>query len=146
MKTTSVLKSSLLAAGIVLALSSAPVLAQTPEALSTAVVSAHQADLEAMLADLAKVQSPDVAKAYEGYLTGQLPKYTGNHRKLHQVALPGHVGAKRMGRANREQEKAAEAAEKLNETHFPRLAMEMARVEQLNPGLKRHFDVLRTLE
>jgi len=148
MKRLSLLKSVVLASGFaaVLVVSTSPALAQPKPALTQAAVAGHQADLEAMLADLAKVQNADTAKSYEGYLSGQLPKYIANHKTLHHGALVAiNSGATRRN-ASAEQQKLADAADKLSETHFPKLAQEMARVEKLNPGLKKQFDQLRTLD
>jgi plasmid stabilization system protein ParE len=113
--------------------------------LGPAVLQAHKTDLEALAGDLARVQTPAAAKEYEQYLAGQLPKYVQNHKNLHHVALPGFRKVK-AGAAQAQQQAVADAADKLSETHFPRIAAEMERVEKLNPGLKRHFDVLRTLD
>ncbi len=119
--------------------------ADTPPALSTPVLKAHQDDLEAMLADLSKVKTPEVAKSYETYLAAQMDKYTQNHKRLHHVAMKGFESNKRLGRQPVDQQKLADDVDKLGETHFARLAVEMERVEKLNPGLGKHFNVLRTL-
>jgi hypothetical protein len=147
MKRLSMFKSVVLASGVaaVLMASATPALAEAP-ALTPALVSAHQGDLEAMLADLAKVKSPETAKAYEGYLSGQMPKYIANHKALHQGPMHAFkTGGMKRG-WNMNEKKLAEATEKLNETHYPRLAVELDRVEKLNPGLKVKFDELRSLE
>ena len=148
MKRFSLMKSVVLVGGcaMVLTFSTNAALAQTPPALSHAAVSAHQSDLEAMLADLAKVQTADTAKSYEGYLSGQMPKYVGNHKTLHHGAMSGINSHGTRRNASAEQQKLADATDKLSETHFPKLAQEMARVEKLNPGLTKHFNTLRTLD
>lgn len=114
--------------------------------LSRDHVTAHKADLEAMISDLSKVQTATDAKSYEGYLGGQMGKYVKNHKALHHVALAGHWQRKAKGGTNQAEHAVADEADKLSETHFPKLATEMERVEKLNPGLKKHFDVLRTLD
>ncbi len=140
-------KSAVAAAGLamVLAMAGGTAHAQPAPALSQAVLKTHQDDLEAMLADLAKVQTPDVAKGYEGYLAGQMPKYMANHKSLHHGAMQAFGAGKLKGKAPPEQAKLAAAVEKLDDTHFPKLAEEMARVEKLQPSLKKQFDLLRTL-
>jgi plasmid stabilization system protein ParE len=114
--------------------------------LGPALLDAHKTDLEALAGDLARVQTPAAAKEYEQYLASQLPKYVQNHKNLHHVALPGFRKVKAGGAAAAQQQAIADAADKLSETHFPRIAADMERVEKLNPGLKKHFDVLRTLD
>jgi len=133
------------AVSVVIGLASPPAQAQVGLALSPTVVKAHQDDLEAMLADLSKVQSADTARSYESYLAGQMPKYVANHKALHHTAMPGFVASKQAGKHTADQQKLSDAVDKLSDTHYPKLAAEMDRVEKLNPGLKKHFDVLRTL-
>lgn len=148
MKHVSVLKSAVAASGLAMALafSNGAAFAQSAPVLSNAVLKSHQDDLEAMLADLSKVQTPAVAKNYEGYLASQMGKYVDHHKQLHHVTMPAFGSAKKLGHAPMDQVKVAEATDRLSETHYPKLAAEMDRVEKLNPGLKKHFDVLRTLD
>lgn len=141
-------KSAVTAAGLamVLAMAGGTAHAQPAPALTQGVLKTHQDDLESMLADLAKVQTPDVAKGYEGYLAGQMPRYVANHKSLHHGAMQAFGAVKLKNKAPPEQVVVAAAVEKLDETHYPKLAQEMSRVEKLNPGLKKHFDLLRTLD
>jgi hypothetical protein len=115
--------------------------------LGPALLQAHKADLEAIAGDLVRVQTPAAAKEYEAYLEAQLPKYVQNHKALHHVAVPEFRRVRTsLGNAGNSQQAIADATDKLSETHFPRIAAEMERVEKLNPALKKKFDVLRTLD
>jgi hypothetical protein len=147
------LKSTLLATAmaVVATLSAGAASAQMHAMVPNMVLSrdhltAHKADLEAMITDLSKVQSAADAKNYEGYLGGQMGKYVHNQKALHHVAMAGHLERKAKGGASQAEQAVATETDKLSETHIPKLASEMERVEKLNPGLKKHFDVLRTLD
>jgi hypothetical protein len=152
MTSTSPLRSTLLAASITIAstlccgMASAQTtgLGKPPASKSSQMQDAytrHKFDLEAIVKDLGKVKTPEVSKSYEAYLAGEMPKYTANHKTLHR-----YVDPTTSGKPTSEQQKVADDTKKLNETHYPTLVAEMARVEKLNPSLKKNFDELRTPE
>ncbi len=133
---------SALALGLTLALSSGAAFSQVD--MHKLVVKAHKADIDNMISDLAKVGSADVAKGYEGYLGKQMGQYTSNHKKLNGL-IPGLTNAHKIGKVSPDMREAGEEINKLNDEQYVKLNAEMARVEKLNPLLKKHFDVLRAL-
>ncbi len=147
LKSTLMIGAMAAAATLATGTASAQMHAMVPtQVLSRNHLQAHKADLEAMITDLSKVQSPNDAKNYEGYLNGQMDKYVTNHKALHHVAMTNFANLKAKGVVDPAQKSVADETEKLSETHFPKLASEMERVEKLNPGLKKNFDTLRNLD
>lgn len=115
--------------------------------LTAELLKAHRDDLENMTRDLARVTNAKSAKSYEGYLDSQMPRYMQNHQRLHALALqPAQASLQAKRPVPESVRRLVAQAEQLDETHFPRLAAEMDRVEQLNPALKPRFDALRNLD
>ncbi len=145
MKNPSTLKTtaSALALGLALAMSSGAALAQAVP-MTMAVVNAHKADLDNMLADMAKIKTQEIASGYERYLVQQMNDYVKNHKKL-DAAIPSVAVAKRANKFTVEMKTAVDAINALNDNQYVKVSAEMDRLEKLNPGLKKQFDVLRAL-
>ena len=100
-------------------------------------------DINKMLVDMKAVTTPQQAAAYSEKFKADLPRVEKNV-KTYLAALEHHGYATHTGTKTPEMAQ-GEAMLKELETKGPAIEAEMARISNLNPGIKTHFDKYRAL-
>ena len=113
--------------------------------LSMALLKPHLDDLRQMLIDLGSVNSPEMAKFYEAALAQRINNIAQNQQRVRD-AIPSAEIPKRDGSMQPDMRQALQTLTQMNEQLFPKIALQMDRVEKLNPNLKRYFDTVRAFK
>ncbi|MCE2680475.1 MAG: hypothetical protein LW629_08535 [Burkholderiales bacterium] len=113
--------------------------------LSMALLKPHLDDVRQMVIDLSSVNSPEMAKYYEAAMAQRIGNIVQNQQRV-KDAIPSADTAKREGNMQPDMRQALQTLAQMNEQLFPKIALQMERVEKLNPNLKRYFDTVRTFK
>ena len=113
--------------------------------LSMALLKPHLDDVRQMLIDLNSINTPQMASFYEAALNQRMPAIMQNQQRVRD-AMPSIEIAKRDGSTQPDMRQAVQTLMQMNEQLFPKISIQMERVEKLNPNLKRHFDAVRSFK
>lgn len=136
-----------LAAGVPAAYAqmSGPAQATGNRVLSMGLLKPHLDDLRQMLIDLNSINTPQMASYYEAALNQRMNAILQNQQRVRD-AVPSIEIAKRDGSIQPDMRQAMQTLAQMNEQLFPKLSIQMERVEKLNPNLKRYFDAVRSFK
>jgi hypothetical protein len=125
-----------------------PAIAQVQDKFSPVIkdIEQHVADVNGILADLKKISSTDQAKAYQSNLTGKIEAFLAHVKKVDTVHGPELEKAAAVGGTiSPNVVLAGKYRDELNADTYPKLTVELARVEALLPALKPTFDRIRKM-
>jgi hypothetical protein len=113
--------------------------------LSMTLLKPHLDDMRQLVIDLSSINSPEMAKYYEAAIAQRINSIVQNQQRV-KDAVPSAEVAKREGSMQPDMRQALQTLIQMNEQLFPKIALQMERVEKLNPNLKRYFDAGRTFK